>query len=274
VPGRRGNWIRERGTIFRRRPDWLGVGRKLRTVYPTDKLSFSETEIQSLFGHEAAEDEDPVRLREYYFKSSIYEQVVTDLPLRILVGHKGVGKSALFQIAVGEDSAANRLNLTIKPDDVLDLGDDTGDFLQTIRNWKRGLLELLASRAVSTLGGRVGDSSGGLLAQYGGQLLEFLRVSLKDPDKLTLDPTKSAVVDRFLKTSQIYVYIDDLDRGWQGRPHDITRISALLNAVRDIANENRGIRFRVSLRSDVYFLVRTADESTDKIEEANRDLLR
>jgi hypothetical protein len=186
VPGRRGNWIRERGTIFRRRPDWLGVGRKLRTVYPTDKLSFSETEIQSLFGHEAAEDEDPVRLREYYFKSSIYEQVVTDLPLRILVGHKGVGKSALFQIAVGEDSAANRLNLTIKPDDVLDLGDDTGDFLQTIRNWKRGLLELLASRAVSTLGGRVGDSSGGLLAQYGGQLLEFLRVSLKDPDKLTI----------------------------------------------------------------------------------------
>jgi SOS response regulatory protein OraA/RecX len=44
-------------------------------------LSFTETEIQSLFGHEAAEDEDPARLREYYFKSATYDQVVTDLYL-------------------------------------------------------------------------------------------------------------------------------------------------------------------------------------------------
>lgn len=231
----------------------------------TAELTFSESEIQSLFGHEAAEDEDPARLREYYFKSSIYEQVVTDLPLRILVGHKGIGKSALFQIAIGEDISHSRLTLTIKPDDVLELGEDTDDFLKTIRSWKMGLLELLAAKAVSTLGGSVGNEST-KLRQYGGQLLEFLRQSLKDPDTFRLDAGKSAIADRFLKTSQIYVYIDDLDRGWQGRPHDITRISALLNAVRDIANENRGIRFRISLRSDVYFLVRTADESTDKIE--------
>lgn len=243
-----------------------GLGHRMSAMRSGQRLTFSEAEIQSLFGHEAAEDEDPDRLREYYFKSSIYEQVVTDLPLRILVGHKGVGKSALFQIAVGEDAASNRLHLTIKPDDVLDLGDDTGDFLKTIRSWKSGLLELLAGKAVSTLGGQVNAEQGGLLRQYGGQLLEFLRVSLKDPEKFRFDPAKQAIADHFLKTSQIYVYIDDLDRGWQGRPHDITRISALLNAVRDIANENRGIRFRISLRSDVYFLVRTADESTDKIE--------
>ncbi len=74
------------------------------------------------------------------------------------------------------------------------------------------------------------------------------------------------IADHFLRTSEISVYIDDLDRGWQGRKQDITRISALLNAVRDIANDNRGIKFKISLRSDVYFLVRTSDESTDKIE--------
>ena len=33
-------------------------------------LTFSETEIQALFGHEAAEDEDPQRLRTYYFGST------------------------------------------------------------------------------------------------------------------------------------------------------------------------------------------------------------
>ena len=36
--------------------------------------------------------------------------------------------------------------------------------------------------------------------------------------------------------------------------------------MRDISNSDQRIRFRIGLRSDVYFLVRTSDESTDKIE--------
>src|SRR4051812_39912378 len=63
-----------------------------------NRLTFSEAEIQNLFGHEAAEDETPARLRQYYFKNDIYDRVTADLPLRILVGHKGVGKSALFKV--------------------------------------------------------------------------------------------------------------------------------------------------------------------------------
>ncbi len=35
-------------------------------------LNFSDEEIADLFGHEAAEDEKPERLREYYFKNDIY----------------------------------------------------------------------------------------------------------------------------------------------------------------------------------------------------------
>ncbi len=40
----------------------------------------------------------------------------------------------------------------------------------------------------------------------------------------------------------------------------------MLNAVRDLISDNPLMRFRISLRSDVYYLVRTSDESTDKIE--------
>lgn len=89
---------------------------------------------------------------------------------------------------------------------------------------------------------------------------------MKDPKYITLNPAKTHIQERFLRDSSISVYIDDLDRGWGGRRADIRRISALVNAVRDITNENRGLHFRISLRSDVYFLVRTSDESTDKIE--------
>lgn len=37
-------------------------------------------------------------------------------------------------------------------------------------------------------------------------------------------------------------------------------------SMRDLSTDNKGLRFKLSLRSDVYFLVRTSDESTDKIE--------
>lgn len=229
------------------------------------QLSLSDKEIQSLFGHEAAEDEDPVRLREYYFKSNTYDQTVSDLSLRILVGHKGIGKSALFQVSMWEDEQANKLPILIKPDDILDLKTDVSDFLQIIRNWKNGLLELITKKVLFSLGAD-SDNIKSNLKRYSGIAIDFLRDTFKDTTKINYDPAKKIVVEQFLKTGKINVYIDDLDRGWQGRKEDIIRISALLNAVRDITKENRGISFKISLRSDVYFLVRTADESTDKIE--------
>jgi len=228
-------------------------------------LSFSEVEIQKLFGHEAAEDEDPQRLREYYFKTSTYEQVITDLPLRILVGHKGIGKSALFQVAMSEDRDSNRISILIKPDDVVGLGMDTADFLKTIRDWNDGLLAIVAEKVLSSLGMGKQDWPS-KLKQFGGVLLDFLRQTLQGGDSVSLTPAKRLLIEQFLKNAAVSVYIDDLDRGWLGRREDVLRISALLNAVRDIVKDNRGIRFRISLRSDVYYLVRTSDESTDKIE--------
>ena len=227
-------------------------------------MNFDEPELQKLFGHEAAEDEDPERLKEYYFKQKLYGQVVNDLPLRIVVGHKGVGKSALFQIAIGEEMAANRLTLLIKPDDVESIAQNSTNLLELIREWKKGINELIAKKALQSLGLQVQDWRG-TLAQYGGEVLNFL-VSLFGARWVDLTEANKLIINKFLSDKKISVYIDDLDRGWEGRESDIKRISALLNAIRDISRDNRGIFFRISLRSDVYFLSRTSDESTDKTE--------
>ncbi|MCK0549993.1 P-loop ATPase, Sll1717 family [Pseudomonas syringae] len=227
-------------------------------------MDFEEYQLQRLFGHEAAEDEDPTRLREYYFKGKTYSQVVNDLPLRIVVGHKGVGKSALFQVAINEETLQNRLALLIKPDDIVDISEETDDFLKMIRDWKTGINEIIAKKALTSFG-MLHAGWRGKLNQYGGAALDFLASTIQQ-EKADLSPTKQAILRDFLKHQKISVYIDDLDRGWQGRKHDIQRISALLNAIRDISTENRGIYFRISLRSDVYYLARTSDESTDKTE--------
>ena len=68
-------------------------------------------------------------------------------------------------------------------------------------------------------------------------------------------PDHSALAARFFRERQLRIYLDDLDRGWEGQLRDIRGISALLNALRDLTNDNPGLQFRLGLRSDVYFLV-------------------
>lgn len=229
------------------------------------EITFDEVQLRELFGHEAAEDEEIDRLRQYYFKTNTYEQVTVDLPLRILVGHKGIGKSALFQVAMAEERERDRITILIRPDDVTDLGANPHDFLRTIREWKLGISEIVVRKVLAEVG--AGDPNvGQKLLQWSGSLASYLLDTFQNLRKGSTETTNRALVNSFLRSKKVSVYIDDLDRGWQGRKEDNIRISALLNAIRDITSESKGINFRVSLRSDVYYLVRTSDESTDKLE--------
>lgn len=232
----------------------------------SDMVEFTESNIQKLFGNEAAEDEELKRLQEYYFKSSVFQQVVTDLPVRILVGHKGIGKSALFKIAIAEDIEAQKVAISVQPNDIVYLLEtETSNFLSVIRQWVYGLRKIIAYKVFDFFGIHEQD----LLTDidnYHADLLPFLTKKLSD---LTIEQYLSIKEDMildFISKPHISVYIDDLDRGWQGRKPDIIRISALLNAIRDLSNQNRGLTFKIALRSDVFYLVRTSDESTDKIE--------
>lgn len=228
-------------------------------------MNFSDENIAEIFGHEAAEDEDIERLRSYYFKGKVYSQVANNLPIRVLVGHKGIGKSALFQVAMSEQTQEGKLTLLIKPDDVAGIGENETDFLKLIREWKAGISEIIARKALISFG-LLYEGWRGKLNAYGGQLVDFLQETFRAENHANLSQTKKAIINDFLKTGKIFVYLDDLDRGWQGSKTDIRKISALLNAIRDLTSECKGVAFRVSLRSDVYYLVRTSDESTDKIE--------
>lgn len=227
-------------------------------------IEFTDETIQKIFGFEDAESEPIERLREYYFKKDTYSKVVSDLPIRILVGHKGTGKSALFRVAIAEELEKSKLPILIKPDDIAELGKADENFLLRIRQWKYGLIRIIGLKVLNELG-LYNESLGAKLGQFGLKLINFISESIST-SKLNIQPTQKLLIENFLKAKKIVVYIDDLDRGWEGKKDDIIRISALLNAIRDLANDNVGLCFKISLRSDVYYLVRTSDESTDKIE--------
>jgi hypothetical protein len=219
------------------------------------KSIFSDENIQAMFGHEAAENERPERLRQYYFKSQTFDRVTADLPLRILVGQKGIGKSALFTVAQAEDSDIGSISLSIRPDDVSSVSSDDTDFNKKITEWKGGLFKIIQRLILEQIGQSAESSK--VLPKKSGKFLSLLKDSAKPylSSKIDLDPSERAFAESFLKTNRLTIYIDDLDRGWQGAKADVHRLSALLSALRDLSTANDGLRFRVALRSDVYFAI-------------------
>lgn len=231
-------------------------------------ISFTEEEIQSIFGSEAAEDERDLNLQRYFFKNDAYNKTNAALPLRILVGHKGIGKSAILKIAYRENLNSNKLALWIRPDDIADLcnvADEEKDFLWLIKTWKEGLEQLIYDLILENIGNGINNEGIKPILSKGLKVINSV-ASMLSNSNFNIDQAKETLVQNFIKHKEIYLYLDDLDRGWKGTPSSIRRISALLSAVRDLSNDNEGLYFRISLRSDVYYLVRTSDESTDKID--------
>ena len=232
-------------------------------------IDFSEEQIRDMFGDLAAEDEKKDRFSAYFIKTDVYKKINNFLPIRILVAHKGIGKSAVFQMSYLENLRNNVLCIWVKPDDILGIAnaDDGTDPLEMIRQWKTGLEELLVEKVVSNFNISKDNDTINQISRNGLKLTERIGMIVKKvQDVVDVDAIKKSVADQYLKNHKIVIYVDDLDRAWNGSKQNIYRISALLNAVRDMCNESNELCFRISLRSDVYYLVRTADESTDKID--------
>jgi len=131
------------------------------------EIVFSEENIQRIFGHEAAEDEEFDRLKEYYFKSKTYDKIKADLPLRILVGHKGIGKSALFKVAMAEDREDGRLPIFLRPNDIMGIQPATPAFLNRISDWKYALQAIVAQKSLDEFGITGEGKAAGTLSSAG-----------------------------------------------------------------------------------------------------------
>ncbi len=239
-------------------------------------LEFNEETIRDIFGHEAAEDEELEKLKKYFIKTDVYKSLRSPIPLYILVGHKGVGKSAIFKVLASEDEEQGNISITIQPDDILDIKSEEEDFLQRIRDWKKGLSRIIFRELMSSLDDRMYRSNSPdnpfsawtnnaikvLSSLIGSKIQDFNDEKLKMSDEDIIRFFKNSL----FKEKKVLIYLDDLDRGWKNRNIDIENLSAMLNAIRDLSRETKNLTFRLALRSDVYYAIRTSDETTDKID--------
>lgn len=121
------------------------------------------------------------------------------------------------------------------------------------------LLERVSNTTFKDWMGRFND----LLSNALGKKLSELQ-----KEKIQLSSSEFTVLlkNTLFQEKQITIYLDDLDRGWENTDNDVKNLSAMLNAVRDLSRDIQNLKFRIALRSDVYYAVRTSDETTDKID--------
>lgn len=113
-----------------------------------NRISFDDETIATLFGHEAAENESIDKLMSYYFKNDIFKRVTAHLPLRILVGHKGIGKSALLSVAREQDKEAGIISIFLKNNDI-SISDSSLSFNEKINSYKKTLTCLIYERVIN-----------------------------------------------------------------------------------------------------------------------------
>ena len=184
------------------------------------------------------------------------------------IGHKGIGKSAMLAIAAHEDLSNHQLAISLRPDDIAEVDLEQDNINAQIRAWKDGFRRIIGGKVFEffsinkAFNHNTHASTWTAIATDIGKTI----AQLLPNNGAVLDESKKAILDEFCRNNVIRVYIDDLDRGWNATNESVTRMSAMLNAVRDISREFQNIRFVISLRSDVFYLVRTSDESTDKLE--------
>ena len=230
-------------------------------------IKFDDYTIREMFGTDAAEDEHPDRLKAYFFKNKAYENIRANLPLRILVGHKGIGKSALLRMSYLEDRDAGVLALWLQPSDLVIKHLSNQSFVEKIEAYKRKINQAIYNSSVERL--RIVDTPNDQydLQSTAKNLVSALYEKVVAATGADVDAETVKLRKRFTTDRLVRVYIDDIDRGWSASRDDINNISALMNAARDLTNEEGSkVQIRIGLRSDAYFLFRTSDESTDKIE--------
>ena len=235
--------------------------------------NFDDATIERLIGTEDAENENDKRFKEYFFRNKAYDNLVAPLPIRILVGHKGIGKSALLKRSYLQNQEQKQLAIWVQPNDLDSHGKMADAALNPqIESWKSGLLRAIVQKCISRFGngknvsGSPQRPQAKIVKATAHAALGLIRRVLESRLPDVHDAIDKEVVANYLRDTRVYIYIDDIDRGWDASPSSIRNISALLNAIRDLAGSSTRLMFRIGLRSDVYYLVRTSDESTDKIE--------
>jgi hypothetical protein len=242
------------------------------------------------FGNEAADDVDPTELATYFVEHSAFARFAQARD-KLVVAHarKGVGKSALLQWILykvkqgdkdalvikcrGADLVRARFNLTTpltQPNDY-------------IRDWMIRICAIINRQLATTLNLALTDDKITLVenAELDGFKSRNLVGCLLDRFQSLLERggiTKLKIKDEIelmkrAKNRRVWLLIDDLDATFQNTPQESIALTTFFSACRYLLQDVKDLVIRVTMRTDVWALIRRYDEALDKVEQYVHEVL-
>lgn len=270
------------------------------------KLSLSPKIFDVLdFGTPSAERDISRGLEKCFVESAAYHRVRSGAKT-ILMGNRGSGKSAIFQVLAKRERGAGSHVIELSPEDYsYELLSSTmeaehaGSWAKTgayAAAWKY-LIYVLVMKALARKGMRLTKGGGREIHRYirdshGAQQLGTLSLLvsyLKRLEAIKIGPIEAGVrtreLDRLYKleeiqnllpalrkvldTQRVVVFVDELDRGWDSSEDAKAFVSGLFQACVSINALHPNLRVYVSLRQELYDDIPALYEDAQK----HRDLL-
>ena len=235
------------------------------------------------FGNEAADDADSEELASYFVEQETFREFLDSRKrIRVATAKKGVGKSALLEWTKGNIRAKDSDALIVKcrGADLVrgkwkKLNDPTSpsDFIQ---NWMLRICGMINRELARSLTLAISDDDITLVEaaeiegyksrNLVGCLVDRFKKLLKSaPEKLECknehEMSKRAI-DR-----TVWFLIDDLDATFQMTNEECLELSTFFSACRYLCQDIKDIKFRITMRSDVWPIIRRYDESLDKLDQ-------
>jgi len=241
------------------------------------------------FGNEAADDIDSEELDKFFIVQPLFNKFL-DPKNRILVatGKKGIGKSALLKWTKYNVSKSDRKAIVInaRGADLVRQRFHLNTPLQTpndyIRDWMVRICSLVNRTLASYFKIALTDDKITLIecAEIEGYKSRNLVGCLIDRfhKKGILSTEKKTIKDELeiLKRTtekKLWIFIDDLDATFQTTREALLELATFFSACRYLTQDLNDIHFRITMRTDVWSVIRRFDESLDKMDQYVNDIL-
>jgi hypothetical protein len=235
------------------------------------------------FGNEAGDDVDPQDLLRYFVEQRNFRHFL-DEKNRLLVAtaRKGVGKSALLKWTAHrvKEHDPSALVISVRGADLVRVGaskqsslttasDYTSDWMIKLcaivnRHLARQLNIALTDDKITLIetaeleGYKSRNLAGALIDRMSSFFMDKGRSAVKIPAKNEIELLKRA------KDRNVWIIVDDLDATYQNTDAESLSLATFFSACRYLTQDMKGVFFRVSVRTDVWALIRRYDEALDK----------
>ena len=244
----------------------------------------------NLFGNDAGEDESIDKLKDYFLTTAEQDMFFSENnKLNFVRSRKGMGKSALlcYTAAKVSKEKPNNVVINIKASELeVDAQCNFTNAMGYVNMWQQKMCSRINNEIGKLVKIALSDDKMSIIemAEINGFKGKNIVGALLDrfkiyEDKIKIEKTSQKVNNSELlkriqssNNSNVWLLIDDIDATYIDSEHNRLFISTFFSACRLLTQNIKGLNIRASVRTDVWSLLASTDESLDKCEQYMYDL--